>query len=107
MGKILAIAVVLTALVGGSVANAGEEVPQEPRVLSERCEAWIAWLVDGNQGSMIVRVPRAALEHMAKDCLGRYGNAYEPSPIPPPPNKPPETEAPTPEPAAENPKINI
>ena len=45
MGKILAIAVVLTALVGGSVANAAEEAPQEPRVMSERCEAWLAYMV--------------------------------------------------------------
>ena len=93
MGKVLAIACVLTALVGGCMANADEEAPQQPRVLSERCEAWLAWLVDGNLTPWM-RVPTPALNHIARDCLGREANPLKRSPVPPPPE-------------AEVPKINI
>ena len=45
---VVALIVGLGFILWGVVAHA-EEPPAEaePRVMSERCEAWIAWLVDG------------------------------------------------------------
>ena len=91
---LIAGAVGLAMLAAGFIGDAaGEEAPQQPRVLSERCEAWLAWLVDGNLTPWM-RVPTPALNHIARDCLGREANPLKRSPVPPPPE-------------AEVPKINI
>ena len=119
---VVALIVGLGFILWGVVAHAEEpHAEAEPRVMTERCEAWIAWLVDGKREFTVmpfshVKVNGAALHNIAKDCLGRAPEWLKPVPDmppgwepwfgpqePPPPPKPPIE----PEPTSTHPKVSI
>ena len=104
MRWVFALATVAALALGACVATgpaASEELapPIETNAMSEKCEAWLAWLVDGNPPVRVIGVHILVTVEIAQECLGRNPNPYKKSPFPL------EREAPAPEPTPDPPPV--
>lgn len=63
-------------------AEEAPPAPIEPQVeVTDSCRQWLDWLVDGNF-TMFVRVTSAALNEIARECLGREAHPTKRHPVP-------------------------
>lgn len=103
MRRILAVAastVAMICLLATASAQTEEapHAPIEPQVeVSDSCRQWLDWLVDG-YFTMLVRVTSAALNEIARECLGREADPTKRHPVP---GKPDAEPAPEPEPTVD------